>query len=148
MAIKGAIFDMDGTLTESMHLWIEIGRRYLGGLGYTVTPEQNKVMTTMLLEPMALYMQDEFGLRKSQQQIIDELGATTDSAGRILFKCAEDEAAYKVKIAELNKQECELDVVPVQIPEDANLKYTPEDLWILDGFVEIVAKEEEKKDKE
>ena len=47
---------------------IEIGRRYLGGLGYTVTPEQNKVMTTMLLEPMALYMQDEFGLQKSQQQ--------------------------------------------------------------------------------
>jgi len=32
----------------------------------------------------------------------------------------------------------------VQIPEDAGLKYTPEDLWILDGFVEIV----EKKDKE
>ena len=73
MAIKGAIFDMDGTLTESMHLWIEIGRRYLEGLGYTVTPEQNKVMTTMLLEPMALYMQDEFGLQKSQQQIIDEI---------------------------------------------------------------------------
>ena len=83
-----------------------------------------------------------------QQSIIDELGATTDSAGRILFKCAEDEAAYKEKIAELNKQECELDVVPVQIPEDANLKYTPEDLWILDGFVEITAKETEKKDKE
>ena len=83
-----------------------------------------------------------------QQQIIDELGATTDSAGRILFKSAEEEAVYKEKIAELNKQECELDVVPVQIPEDANLKYTPEDLWILDGFVEIVAKETEKKDKE
>ena len=32
MAIRGAIFDMDGTLTESMHLWIEIGRRYLEGL--------------------------------------------------------------------------------------------------------------------
>lgn len=83
-----------------------------------------------------------------QQQIIDELGATTDSAGRILFKSPEEEAAYKEKIAELNRQECELDVVPVQIPEDANLKYTPEDLWILDGFVEIVAKETEKKDKE
>ncbi len=64
MAIKGAIFDMDGTLTESMHLWIEIGRRYLGGLGYTVTPEQNKVMTTMLLEPMALYMQDELAMHE------------------------------------------------------------------------------------
>ena len=73
MAIRGAIFDMDGTLTESMHLWIEIGRRYLEGLGYTVTPEQNKAMTQMLLEPMALYMQDEFGITKSQQQIIDEI---------------------------------------------------------------------------
>ena len=73
MAIRGAIFDMDGTLTESMHLWIEIGRRYLEGLGYKVSPEQNHEMTRMLLEPMALYMQDEFGLAKSQKQIIAEI---------------------------------------------------------------------------
>lgn len=73
MAIRGAIFDMDGTLTESMHLWIEIGRRYLEGLGYTVSPEQNREMTKMLLEPMALYMQDQFGLTKSQEQIVDEI---------------------------------------------------------------------------
>lgn len=73
MAIRGAIFDMDGTLTESMHLWIEIGRRYLESLGYTVGPEQNREMTKMLLEPMALYMQDEFGLAKSQEQIIAEI---------------------------------------------------------------------------
>lgn len=73
MAIHGAIFDMDGTLTESMHLWIEIGRRYLEGLGYKVSPEQNHEMTRMLLEPMALYMQDEFGLAKSQEQIIAEI---------------------------------------------------------------------------
>lgn len=73
MAIRGAIFDMDGTLTESMHLWIEIGRRYLEGLGYKVSPEQNHEMTRMLLEPMALYMQDEFGLAKSQEQIIAEI---------------------------------------------------------------------------
>ena len=73
MAIRGAIFDMDGTLTESMHLWIEIGRRYLEGLGYKVSTEQNHEMTRMLLEPMALYMQDEFGLAKSQEQIIAEI---------------------------------------------------------------------------
>lgn len=73
MAIRGAIFDMDGTLTESMHLWIEIGRRYLEGLGYTVSPEQNREMTKMLLEPMALYMQDQFGITKSQSRIVDEI---------------------------------------------------------------------------
>lgn len=80
MAIRGAIFDMDGTLTESMHLWIEIGRRYLEGIGYTVTPEQNREMTKMLLEPMALYMQDEFGLQKSQEQIIAEINKIVEPA--------------------------------------------------------------------
>lgn len=73
MPIRGAIFDMDGTLTESMHLWIEIGRRYLEGLGYTVTPEQNSAMTKMLLERMSQYMQDEFGLTKPREQIIAEI---------------------------------------------------------------------------
>lgn len=73
MAIRGAIFDMDGTLTESMHLWIEIGRRYMEGLGYEVSEQQNRDMTKMLLEPMSLYMQDQFGLQKSQEQIIAEI---------------------------------------------------------------------------
>ncbi len=73
MAIRGAIFDMDGTMTESMHLWIEIGRRYLEGLGYTVTPEQNRQLSSMLLEPMALYIQDEFGLQKSQDEIVADM---------------------------------------------------------------------------
>lgn len=73
MAIKGAIFDMDGTLTDSMHLWIQIGRRYLEHLGYEVTPEQAAVMSQMLLEPMSLYMQEEFGLQKSQETIIAEI---------------------------------------------------------------------------
>ncbi|MBP5272506.1 MAG: HAD family phosphatase [Clostridia bacterium] len=73
MAIRGAIFDMDGTLTESMHLWIEIGRRYLEGLGYEVSAEQNDAMTKMLLEPMSFYMQVQFGLQKSQEQIIAEI---------------------------------------------------------------------------
>lgn len=73
MAIRGAIFDMDGTLTDSMHLWIEIGRRYLEGLGYEVSAEQNEAMTHMLLEPMSVYMQEQFGLQKSQEQIIAEI---------------------------------------------------------------------------
>lgn len=73
MAIRGAIFDMDGTLTESMHLWVEIGRRYLEGLGYEVSAEQTEAMTHMLLEPMSLYMQVQFGLQKSQDQIIAEI---------------------------------------------------------------------------
>lgn len=73
MPIKGAIFDMDGTLTDSMHLWIEIGRRYLESLGFEVSPEQTRAMSGMLLEEMSEYMQTEFGLQKPQEQIIAEI---------------------------------------------------------------------------
>lgn len=64
---------MDGTMTESMHLWIEIGRRYVEGLGISVSPEQTEAMTHMLLEPMALYIQDQFGLTKTQDEIIADM---------------------------------------------------------------------------
>ena len=73
MAMKGAIFDMDGTLTDSMHLWIEIGRRYLEGLGYEVSPGQTYEMTTMLLEPMAIYIREEFGLQKPEEEIVADM---------------------------------------------------------------------------
>lgn len=73
MAIKGAIFDMDGTLTDSMHLWIEIGRRYMESLGYEVSPEQTAAMSRMLLEPMAIYIRDEFGLDKPEEEIVADM---------------------------------------------------------------------------
>ena len=73
MAIRGAIFDMDGTLTDSMHLWIEIGKRYLSSLGYEVSPEQNRMLTSMLLEPMSVYMIEEFGLEKSPEEIVADM---------------------------------------------------------------------------
>lgn len=78
MAIEGAIFDMDGTLTESMHLWIEIGRRYMESLGYEVSSEQTRAMSQMLLEPMADYILEQFHLDKTPEQIIDEINAMTE----------------------------------------------------------------------
>ena len=78
MAIKGAIFDMDGTLTDSMHLWIEIGRRYMESLGYDVTPEQTQAMSRMLLEEMSGYIRTEFGLQKPPEQIIAEINGMVE----------------------------------------------------------------------
>lgn len=31
--IKGIIFDADGTLLDSMHIWEELGKRYLASRG-------------------------------------------------------------------------------------------------------------------
>ena len=137
MAIKGAIFDMDGTLTESMHLWIEIGRRYLGGLGYTVTPEQNKVMTTMLLEPMALYMQDEFGLQKSQQQIIDEINKLVEPGYFEEVEVGIDR--FFSAIFTCGEEHCNKRTSQIYDKARAHLGTAPEDTYIFeDTYVSIL----------
>ena len=39
MKISGAIFDMDGTLTDSMFVWKDVGKRYLISCG--ITPSED-----------------------------------------------------------------------------------------------------------
>ena len=78
---------------------------------------------------------------ETRNGIIDDCGATVDAVGRVAFPDAEAKEKYTAKIAELNAMECEAEITPVQIPETADLKYSPEDLWNLDGFIEIVEKE-------
>lgn len=67
MAIKGAIIDMDGTLLDSMHLWVGVGGRYVRKLGYEPTPEQEKAMNGLMIEPMADYVKDNFPVGGTQE---------------------------------------------------------------------------------
>lgn len=75
---------------------------------------------------------------ETQQGIINELGGAVDERGAVLFADVEKQAEFKKKMVELNHGECEVDDAPViRIPETAGIAYTPDDLWNLDGFVEI-----------
>ncbi len=71
MAITGAIFDMDGTLIDSMHLWRGWDKRYLDTLGITPTPEQSKTMNGMMLEELGTYIPETFHLDLTPQEVID-----------------------------------------------------------------------------
>lgn len=66
MEIKGAIFDMDGTLVDSLSFWPitwkKIGKKYLGIDGYSPDPELAKTVQTMLLCDVAVYLNNECGL--------------------------------------------------------------------------------------
>lgn len=39
MRLQSAIFDMDGTLLDSMHIWRDIGPRMLRARGITPAPD-------------------------------------------------------------------------------------------------------------
>ena len=45
--IRGAIFDVDGTLLDSMAIWEDAGARYLKGLGIQAQEDLGKLLFPM-----------------------------------------------------------------------------------------------------
>lgn len=69
MTLRGAIFDADGTLIDSMYIWHELGARYL--LSLNITPEENlsSKLYPMSLEQSCKYLKTHYGLRDSEGDI-------------------------------------------------------------------------------
>lgn len=70
MSIEGAIFDMDGTLIDSMHLWVGVPERYLKTIGVTASPEQLHDMGGMMLDDMAQYVVNTFSTGLTWEQVM------------------------------------------------------------------------------
>ena len=61
--IKGIIFDLDGTLIDSMGMWYDIDRRFLAENGVTDPPAGiSWKIKQMTIETAAKFMISEFGL--------------------------------------------------------------------------------------
>lgn len=68
--IQGAIFDVDGTLLDSMSVWANIGADYLRFLGYEPRENLNETFKSMSLYQAACYYQSEYGVTLSTDEII------------------------------------------------------------------------------
>lgn len=71
--MQATIFDVDGTLLDSMPVWENIGERYLSGLQIKAEENLNEVLNTMSLEQGAAYLKEGYQLDKSIPQIINEV---------------------------------------------------------------------------
>lgn len=69
--IKGAIFDLDGTLFDSMFIWDTIGEIYLRSTGYEPKENLNETFKTMSLYNAACYYRSEYGVTLSVDEITD-----------------------------------------------------------------------------
>ena len=67
--IRGAIFDVDGTLLDSMVIWEEAAVRYLHSLG--LEPEENLSEKIMTMEEGADYVIAHYGVNLTRKQIIN-----------------------------------------------------------------------------
>ena len=64
MRIKGAIFDMDGTIIDSLmfwdFLWKQIGEKYMSDANFKPTDEVNKNVRTMIYDDAMAYFKDYY----------------------------------------------------------------------------------------
>ena len=75
MRIRGAIFDVDGTLLDSMFIWDTIGETYLRSIGYQPKENLNETFKNMSLHQAACYYQTEYGVTQSIDEIMDGVNA-------------------------------------------------------------------------
>ncbi len=77
MDIKGAIFDLDGTLVDTMPVWENIGYEYITKKGFKADKIDNYIFKNLSLHQSALYFKQKFGVPESVEEIIEEVSDMT-----------------------------------------------------------------------
>lgn len=67
--IRGAIFDLDGVLLDSMGIWNDLGARYLRSLLVKPEPELNQILFSMSMEQGAAYLKEHYRLSQTEEEI-------------------------------------------------------------------------------
>ena len=67
----GVIFDLDGTLLDSMWVWNKVDEDFLAENGIAVTSDYTEAVKQMHFNEAALYTKNRYNLPQSTQQIKD-----------------------------------------------------------------------------
>ena len=73
--IRGAIFDLDGVLLDSMGIWRDLGARYLRARGISPAPGLGEVLFAMSMEQGAAYLKTHYSLPEGEVEIWDGIAA-------------------------------------------------------------------------
>lgn len=78
--MKLAIFDMDGTILDSMGLWLNAGELYLKTLGITAEKDLGKKLFELNMEEGAEYMKEKYQLPFSVPELCDGINKVLSDA--------------------------------------------------------------------
>lgn len=130
--IKGAIFDLDGTLLDSMSLWDTIGNDYLRSLGIETTENLAETFKTFTLEQAAQYYRTRYSVPLSAREIIAGINDMIGDFYRSAVPMKRGVAEFLEQLSQKQIKMCIATVTDRQLAEDALIR-----LNIRNYFTEI-----------
>lgn len=82
MELKGVILDLDGTLLDSMGVWAEVDKAFLGVRGIPVPEDYSAAVAPMGFQAAAVYTIRRFGLPDRPEALIAEWNRLAEEAYR------------------------------------------------------------------
>lgn len=95
--VKGLIFDVDGTILDSMSIWMNAGERYLNSLGIEIDYDLASIMFEQTMPETAQYLRERHGIDKSDEEIIEGINA-------MVYTYYETEAMLKEGVLDFIKE--------------------------------------------
>lgn len=77
--MRGAIFDVDGTLLDSMPTWHDVGARFLASLGIEAEPDLGDILFAETTESGAEYMIRRYHLSMTKGEVAEGIIAQMDA---------------------------------------------------------------------
>ena len=68
-----SIFDVDGTILDSIKVWNTLASRYVQSLGMVPKKDLDEIVSEMSLEQSATYLKKHYRINKSEERIISEV---------------------------------------------------------------------------
>ena len=93
----GFIFDVDGTILDSMGIWMNVGELYLKDMGIKAEPNLGEILFEMTMNEGAEYIQKKYNLNLTTEEIC------TGINNRV-YKFYEKEAMPKPKVIDFIEQ--------------------------------------------
>ena len=73
--MKGCIFDLDGTLVDSMWVWRDLGEVYLKAKGIPAAGNLSEILRPMTMKAAILYLKEAYAIEDSFLQMSEEVYA-------------------------------------------------------------------------
>lgn len=130
--LKGAIFDFDGTLVDSMFIWDTVGEDYLRLLGKEPHEDLKETFMTLTLEEVAEYYRTHYGVTLSVKEIVDGVNTMVEGIYRTRVALKQGVADFLAQLKENGTRMCIATVTDRYLVEE-----TLDRLGILPYFSEI-----------